>query len=391
MNIHAPSRFDPNVFALTDIEKEFGPDDTAWQFLRWNPDYREAFHQLRNETDDADALEAILTHIKDPDPELLACAQDETCRKTFGIAAWLDPEEERLPELNIADDSWFFPLMRPLQEDTMLKFRQREASNAKRPGGPWVTVRETPFGYREILRTGPRPPARPAAKKAPHSERLIFTAIDCSVPIDAQLVALEKLVRTHREYWSEQIRTTDSPHVIIEPIGWNDVIRPSRVEEADFWQTVGIDALGPIRKQLDECRSTLAEIHRKLDREDLVLHFGKRFPMPKVPGNQGTAPSRNRYLKALLLIAERMPPDAFGTDKIDEERPGLARQIARELRIDEAQPHRPRWMKSFDEGMSTWHLRRAKILVTRFYAWLVHAQMSFAGEARKAKEEATTT
>lgn len=391
MNIRDTNTLDPNLFALTDIEKEFGPDDTAWQFLRWNPDYREAFHQLRDEKSDTDALEAILAHIKDPDPELIACAQDETCGRRFGIAAWLDPDEERLPELNNPDDSWFFPLMKPLQEDTMLKFRQRDASYETRPGGPWVTVRETPFGYRDILRTGPRPSARPAAQKDHHSARLIFTAIDCSVPIDAQLVALEKLARTQREFWNEQICTTDSPHVIIEPIGWNDVIRPSRVEEPDFWQTVGIDALGPIKKQIEDCRSRLARIHRKLDDDDLVLHFGERFPMPKVPGNQGTAPSTNRYLKALLLIAERIPPDAFGTNHIDEERPGLARQIARELRIDEAQPQRPRWMKAFDEGMSTWHLRRAKILVTRFYAWLVHAQVSFAGEAKKAKEEAAAT
>jgi hypothetical protein len=389
MNIHDTNGFDPNVFSLTDIEKKLGPDHTAWQFLRWNPDYREAFHQLRDKNSDTGALEAILARIRDPDPELLACAQDETCRRRFGIAAWLDPEDERLPELNDPDDSWFFPLMRPLQEETMMKFRQRDASYEKRPGGPWVTVRETPFGYRDILRTGPRPPARLAAKKEEHRERLVFTAIDCSVPIDAQLVALEKLVRTHREYWSEQIRTTDSPHAIIEPIGWNDVILPSRVEDADFWRTVGIDALGPIRKQIEECRSKLVRIHRKLDDDDLVLHFGERFPMPKAPGGEDAAPSRNRYLKALLLIAERIPPDAFRTGNIDAERSGLAHQIARELGI--VQANRPQWMKVFDEGMSTWHLRRAKSLVTHFYAWLVHAQVSFAGESKKVKEEAAAT
>ncbi|PQV52176.1 hypothetical protein [Paraburkholderia sp. BL21I4N1] len=389
MNFHDTNGFDPNIFALTDLEKEFGPDDTAWQFLKWNPDYRQAFHQLLDKKSDMDALEAILAHIKSPNPEVIACAQNETCRRRFGIAAWLDPDEERLPELNNPDDSWFFPLMRPLQEDTMLKFRQRDASYEKRPGGQWLTVRETPFGYREILRTGPRRPARLPAKKENHCQKLVFTAIDCSVPIDAQLVALEKLVRTQREYWNEQICTTDSASVIIEPIGWNDVIRPSRVEEPDFWQTVGIDALGPIRKQIEECRSRLARIHRKLDDDDLVLHFGERFPMPKVPGGEVATPSRNRYLKALLLIAERIPPDAFRTDNIDAERPGLAHQIARELGIVRAE--QPRWVKVFDEGMSTWHLRRAKSLVTHFYAWLVHAQVSFADEAKKAKEKAAAT
>ncbi|CAJ4818305.1 transcriptional regulator domain-containing protein [Burkholderia pseudomallei] len=389
MNTQNTAKFDPYLFALDRREKEFGPDDTAWQFLRWNPDYREAFHRLRGEKHDADALEAILSHMQDPNPDVLVCAQDETCRRRFGIAAWLDPDEERLPELKNPGDSWFFPLMRPLQEDTMLKFWQREASYGTRPGGPWVTVRETPFGYRDVLRTGPRRPARSPAQKENHQERLVFTAIDCSVPIDAQLMALEKLVRTHREYWNQQIRTTDTPHVVIEPVGWNDVIRQSRTEDADFWRTVGIDALGPIRKQIEECRSSLSRIHQRLHDDDAVLRFGERFPMPKAPGGEGAAHSRNRYLKALLMIAERIPPDAFKTDDIDAERPGLAHEIAKELGIVHA--NRPPWMRIFDEGMSTWHLRRAKSLVTHFYAWLVHAQISFADEAKKEKEEASAS
>lgn len=389
MNTQNNFKFDPNVFALTAIEKGFESDDTAWQFLRWNPDYREAFHRLRDEKSDAVALEAILAHIKGPNPELLACAQDKTCAKMFGIAAWLDPEEERLPALNNPGDSWFFPLMKPLQEDTMGKFLQRSTSSEMRAGGPWVTVRETPFGYREILRTGPRPPARPAAKKDPHSERLVFTAIDCSVPIDAQLIALEKLVRTHREYWNEGICTADTPTVVIEPIGWNDVILPSRVENADFWRTVGIDVLGPIKKQIEECRSTLADIHRRLKGDDLILRFGERFPMPKVPGSKNAAPSSNRYLKALLLIAERIPHDAFRANNIDADWPGLAHQIAKELLL--VHPERPQWMRAFDEGMSTWHLRRTKNLVMHFYAWLVHAQLSFADEAKKVKEQTAAT
>ncbi|MGF6766067.1 hypothetical protein P3T24_006408 [Paraburkholderia sp. GAS33] len=389
MNTQNDFKFDPNVFALTTIEKGFESDDTAWQFLRWNPDYREAFHRLRDEKSDADALEAILAHIKAPNPELLACAQDKTCAKRFGIAAWLDPEEERLPALNNPGDSWFFPLMKPLQEDTMIKSQQRGASYETRPGGPWLTVRETPFGYREILRTGPRPPARPPAKKDSHSERMVFTAIDCSVPIDAQLIALEKLVRTHREYWNEGICTTDTPTVVIEPIGWNDVILPSRVENADFWRTVGIDVLGPIKKQIEECRSTLADVHGRLKGDDLILRFGERFPMPKVPGSKNAAPSSNRYLKALLLIAERIPHDAFRANNIDADWPGLAHQIAKELRI--VHPERPQWMQAFDEGMSTWHLRRTKNLVMHFYAWLVHAQLSFADEAKKVKEQTAAT
>ncbi|KGW08844.1 hypothetical protein [Burkholderia pseudomallei] len=385
MNTQNTAKFDPYLFALDHREKEFGPDDTAWQFLRWNPDYRETCHRLRGEKHDADALEAILAHMRDPNPEMLVCARDETCRRRFGIAAWLDPDEDRLPELKNPDDSWFFPLMRPLQEDTMLKSRQREASYETRPGGPWVTVRETPFGYRDVLQTGPHRQARSPAQKEDHHERLIFTAIDCSVPIDAQLVALERLTRKHREYWNGQIRTTDTPHVVIEPVGWNDVIRQGRVEEANFWRTVGIDSLGPIRKQIDECRSSLSRIHRKLHDDDVVLRFGERFPMPKAPRGEGAAHNSNRYLKALLMIAERIPPDAFKTDDIDAERPGLAHKIARELGIVHA--NRPPWMRSFDEGMSTWHLRRAKSLVTHFYAWLVHAQISFAGETKKGKEE----
>lgn len=100
--------------------------------------------------------------------------------------------------------------------------------------------------------------------------------------------------------------------------------------------------------------------------------------MPKPLRGNELAPESNRYLKALLLIAERLPPDAFRSVNIDEEYSKLAGQIASEIGIFREGASPPQWIKVFLEGISGTHLRRAKGLVNHFYAWLVHAQVSFA-------------
>ena len=401
MKINNTNDFDPNVFAFVGIEKKFGADDTAWNFLKWNPEYRKAFFELNETKSGSEALETLLSHIEEPSPEMIACAQDITCRERFGIAAWLNPDYDRdeLPALKNPGDSWFFPLKRVEQQVSAQALRKQGQSPEKLKWYPWLTVRETPFGYGPVITPGPNLRHPEGKKKKEYEPRLIHVAFDCSIPVEGQLIALEGLVQKHREYWNERICSTTASTAIVESIDWRGIFRADDFVNRDWARTVTIDALGPIKKQIEQCRLVLDKIYRELDSQyrdlrkkhrdvdegELFRHFGERFPMPKPPRGYEAAPRSNRYLKALLSIAERMPPDAFKSTNIDAEHPELAQQIAEEIGISREGANPPKWMKVFYEGMRGTHLRRAKHLVNYFYAWLVHAQVSFAKDDENAK------
>lgn len=219
MNMRDKNGFDLNVFALTDIERNFGPDDTAWQFLKWNPEYWKAFRELSEIESNPAKLEAILGHIRDPQPEMIACAHDITCRQRFGIAAWLNPDCEQLPALKNSGDSWFFPLRRVDQRESALVLKRQGQSLGKPEMYPWLTVRETPFGYGSVITPGPNLPRPKGQEKKEHTPRFICVAFDCSIPLDGQLLAFEALARKHREYWNERIRSTNESTVSVASIG----------------------------------------------------------------------------------------------------------------------------------------------------------------------------
>lgn len=399
MNVNDTNVFNPNVFALATIEKSFGPDDTAWQFLKWNPEYLAAFQERREKESNPEALEAIVNHVKVSYPGMIACAQDYTCRERFGIAAWLNPECEQLPALTNDGDSWFFPLRRVEQQASAHALRRQGQSPHKLDWYPWLTVRETPFGYGPVITPGPNLPCPKGKKKKEHEPRLIHVAFDCSIPIEGQLMAFEALVQKHREYWNERICSTTAPTAIVESIEWRDIFRGDDFVNRDWATTVAIDVLGPVKTQINFCREKLATIYRDLDERsqnrrkehpglnepDMILHFGERFPMPKPSWDGEPAPRSNRYLKALLRIAEHLPPDAFEPTRIIADYTGLDEQIAKEIGIARNGTTPPPWMEDFAAGMRRTHLRRAKNLVNHFYKWLVHAQVSLSGDAGKSK------
>jgi len=399
MNINDTNGFNPNVFALDNAEKAFKPDDTAWQFLQWNPQYREAFLELNEIKSDPKTLETLFSYVEEPNPGMIACAQDMTCQERFGIAAWLDPDCEQLPALQNPGDSWFFPLKRAAQQVSAQVLRQRGQSPEKLEWYPWLTVRETPFGYGSVILPHHNLARPNAKKKRGYQPRLVCVAFDCSIPPHGQLLALEALAQKHREFWNERICSTKASSPIIESIEWRGIFQADDFANRDWARTVTIDALGPIKKQIDQCRIELDKIYRDLDRKyqdrrkkhhdldegELFRHFGERFPMPKPPRGHEAAPKGNRYLKALLSIAERMPPDAFKSVNIDAEYPELAEQIAEEIGIFREGANPPQWIKAFYEGMRGTHLRRAKHLVSYFYEWLVHAQVCFAKDNENAR------
>ncbi|KGS60196.1 hypothetical protein [Burkholderia pseudomallei] len=366
-------------FALTDTEKHFGPDDTAWQFLRLSENYHIAFRLVNKMPNDPDALAAILERLESPSSVRIASAQDTTCWQKFGIAAWLDPEHERLPTLKSPSDSWFFPLKRPIQDNP----RRLEISGEPplfegRPQSsesPQLLAEEFAFGYGRLTSRGA------TASRIRHRERMLWVAIDCSVPVDGQIATLEILAERHRTYWrSDGLLTTDqcSTHVI--EVDHEDAFPQVRFRRAHdrgivdedtgyLWRVVGIDTLGPIQMEIEECHKQLRDIfHQHLD-DELVTRWPKRFPrsMPNAPGNPSPAPESSCYLKSLLEIARLIP-------KCSNDEAKQANNIARELRLNSS---RPGWEQIFVSEFERRHIVRAKSLVTHLHRWLVHAQVAF--------------
>ncbi|WP_114810098.1 hypothetical protein [Paraburkholderia kururiensis] len=399
MNTKDTYAFDPNVFALDEIEKEFGADDTAWQFLKWNPEYQAAFRELSQKESSPSELEAIVSHVKTPYPGMVACAHDNTCRERFGISAWLNPDSEHLPELKNDGDSWFFPLRRVEQQDSAQVLRQRGQLPEKLEYYPWLTFRETPFGYDSVSVPHPNLNRAVGRKKKAHEPRLLHVAFDCSIPVEGQLTAFEALAHKHREFWNGRICSTTAPTAIVESVEWSGIFRADDFANRDWARTAVIDVLGPIKKQINLCREKLTATYKDLDKEsqkrrmkhpglnepDMIRHFGERFPMPKPSRDSEPALSSNRYLKALLRIAEHLPTDAFAPDRIIKDYKGLGNVIAKEIGISRDDATAPQWMEDFEAGMHRTHLRRAKYLVNHFYGWLVHAEVSLSGHMKKTK------
>ena len=366
-------------FALTDVERHFGPDDTAWQFLRHSDEYQKAFRRVSKMPNDPDALAAILDRLVSPSSVRIASAQDTTCWRKFGIAAWLDPTHEYLPALKSRNDSWFFPLKRPVQDDP----RRLEISGEPpllegrmRPSpGPQLIAEELAFGYGNVI-------SRSAmTSRIRDRERMLWVAIDCSVPVDGQIAALEILAQRHRSYWRDDgLLTTDECTTYIEEIEWEDVFSQVRFRRAHdrgivdedtgyLWRIVGIDTLGPISTETETCHRQLRDVYFQHLADYSVTHWPKRFPrgMPSAPDDQSPAPSDYCYLKALLEIVRLLPE--YALDEANQ-----AKGIEKELRLDNS---RRGWQRVFANELEERHIVRAKRLVTHLYRWLVHGQIAF--------------
>ena len=381
------STINEEVFALTEEETTFMPDDWAWQFLRLNNDYKNAYvRACEHETDD-DLPSKTESHIANADGVRVPAGSDSACALEFGLSAWLDPSHESLPKLKGAG-SWFFPLKRVVQEDPRLVEigatwpAQRRAGRIPPESQPRLAVSETLFDYG-------------GAKLAhlcstPHRERMVWVAVDCSVPPDGQISALKTLAELHRAYWREGTRadrlpTTHTPTVAIETIDYEDVFShvvfrrthdagASAEDTSALWRTVGIDALGPIGLQADACLRHLGDIHLELKEQgELKTYWPTRFPgdITAVTGPGGKPPESNRYLKALLVLASATPPADFGANDLK-----IIDDVANQVGILPMNARFPRWMENFYNGMERYHLPRAHNMVKKLYRWLVHAQIS---------------
>lgn len=368
-------------FALIGEEANFGPEDWAWLFLSMNREYADAFH------------ERVQTKVnlytgddfQDPIGEDIWYDTDETCATRFGLAAWLNPSAPALPRFREKDDSWFFPLKRPIVED----YRRKEVSDRKyvRVGPTYsrqldryrhMVANETTYGYRRPLNI-PTEPQSPG-----NTLGITWVAVDCSIPPEGQLSALRTQAFANRERLRDHGWTTndDSNGASVVEISESDAFEHlhfrrsagSTAQVTDLaavWRAVQIDALGPIVSQMEFLAKRLGEIHEKL----LLDGFAapppfRRFrnTLPSVKGDDGVPKNGGSYFKALLVIAELA---MWGND---------ASKIAQLTGIiDENKRYRYSWQKQFHEDIDR-YMDEARHMIDGGYRLLIHAQKPNASE-----------
>lgn len=374
---------DRSLFVPTAAEEKFSPDDWAWQFLRLNDEYRSAFRRSQADVQDGEAMESLRSCLLDPSRASIVPSSPEAPAHHFGVGAWLAPEHESLPELK-ANGSWFFPLRRVIQEDPLLEEVGRiwpcKLGNWRHIGRayPRLVADETPFGYGAIRRA--------YSVDTPHRERMVWAAIDCSVPVDGQILTFNTLAKLHRAYWQQEgLRTSDKATVVVEPVEYEDVFSHVNFRRtlnsgishgscSRQWRTVGIDALGPISTQTEDCLRRLRGVHHELrEQESFEGGWPRRFPhnINGAAGASGEAPKNSRYLKALIVIAKALSPESLRPNDLAQ-----VDEIAAALNILPSGLSFPDWLERFYEGMEKRHLPRAYHLMKRRYRWLVHGQIT---------------
>ena len=96
-------------FTLSGLERDFGPEEWAWQFLRLNTGYQREYAQALANRDPDETCPSGALDCRHMHPERKILASELLCRRQFGLSTWLDPNAMQLPVLKDGE-SWFYPL-----------------------------------------------------------------------------------------------------------------------------------------------------------------------------------------------------------------------------------------------------------------------------------------
>lgn len=375
-------------FGLSDEESNYRPDDWAWLFLSLNQDYRNEYDKR------ADDRDLDLTHeLVEEQISGLKADSDGECAKRFGLSAWIPPMTSTLPRMLYSSDSWFFPLMRLITEDSHKKgvssaqYKSTLASFGPPLAKPsHILTNEATFGYRPPLharlpRTYEDTPNNPLDWKHNISSwSNVWAAIDCSIPPAAQIAALHELAQAtysqlkedggwakHDGYWdcaTEEIARSDIFSHMHFPYAAGVTDKVS--DMSSVWRAVVIDPLGSIGEQRDILLRELQKVHRDLITKGLAKdHPLERFQnmLPPKQDNDGTYRNGGSYLKALFTLAELC--DRGCTD------PERIAQIVGTHSPSDRYPYN--WMRDFNSNIDR-YIDEARHMVNGGYHLLIHAQ-----------------
>ncbi|WP_186150769.1 hypothetical protein [Burkholderia gladioli] len=369
---------DKSPFLLTDKEKTFLSDDWTWQFLKLSPHYQKEFSAACDKAGGPRRPApgpGLSRSIKDPASVRLAGGGNNECAHEFGLAAFLDPAHETLPELKDGR-SWFFPIS---EFEHAYFLDEYECNRTWKPldSDSFPDRLRTPFGYLVPPLTDDIKLANPG----PHMPWLISVPVDCSISPNGQLIALSMLAKSLRAPLVSVGRVTVRNRA--KPTGWRvtDIadsealsqIAPttnsssSSVAAAPLahWKAVSIDVLAPIGRQILACQQELLSAHQRhhqsLDEPLWPLRF---------PGTIRQCPIDSySYLKALLSLARHPATAAFNGD------PVLADEISRDVGIRQESSKYVPWLDHFLSAMPL-HVRRAQTLISGEHTLLVHGQIT---------------
>jgi hypothetical protein len=315
-------------------DKNFGPDEWAWQFLRLNTRYQELFKD----------------HGATP---------STSYRSKFGIGEGLDPEEPALGRIS-RDLSWFFPL------------------KVACPSAECVDLPEPVAGRFGYTVNTPTPPLQ-RIRRAPY----VWFAVDCSVPINGQILGIEACLAGYKQIAQREgvVKGVEGGKAFmpLDRCGWFDVDEFDRsaagTEElkrpSDCWSAIRIDISGPLKAQLAHYTPLLADAHKRLVKTKLVpLPPKERLPKRDMK-QQGT--TDGNWLKALVVCAQ-LSQKGYTARDID----AYLHKNTYTGNPKGAQQH------GLDAAWDDWHAGRelriegyveqARAFVKGDYRWLIHAQ-----------------
>lgn len=382
-------------FALTEDEKKFGPDDWAWLFLSLNEDYKLAYSNHAQLNTDS----KIAKYLLEEENSNVQFDHDGSCRKDFGLAAWLSPTSLELPKLKSKDDSWFAPLRLAIPHDhcrSVINTNRFEAPARiraiQRNAYPYNLIEETPFGNRitPINRQSYINLIADSSSEAAAKEKRKFYrqtsenfgdlafAIDCSVPPDAQIANIRAIAnRLRDDLQSDEIPTNDNlKQPIILEIKDCDIFKGVIFETAkdpvddtndhsDLWRSVYINALGPIVTQTDKILRELRIVHKNVqdkrgEKSKKNLRF--RNSLNGTNDSNGGYGNGGHYLKCLFIIAE------LASKNHD------ANQIAKIIGINnKAGLHKYSWCKQLHDNIEDL-IEDGDHMCQTGYRSLIHAQ-----------------
>ena len=364
-------------FDLPPTITQTDPEVDRWLTLREDDEYRAAYAEQNLQMAARNHANSEIEHFvaaknrRDVFPDY-----DGSCRRVYGLAAWLSPSSIKLPLLR-NKGSWFFPLKALVLENYNRKnvveplnldpaFPQFPTRDRNKASYIFLGTQETPFGYRRAI-------APLMAKKNGDSLRILWAALDCSIPIEAQLSVFRDLAKNNRAFLRDfDLKTrkkSDLPrldqadssevfeHVVLKTSGGCRSGGYDRLA----WFAFSVDVLGPIESQCVEVGNLLKQRHKELCKkiaEPSPVEW-IQAPLPYVDNGHGGC-----RLKALHMLAElatlETPP----------------RKIAAILGVTPKATtgYTYPWHRQFDENIDD-YIEKGLQLVNGDYKYLVHCQV----------------
>jgi hypothetical protein len=359
-------------FSLTESEGELGPDDWAWRFLRLGADYRQAYLDAKNKQDENPQSRTGAAKYSDVNEHRTVFVDEQSCRETFGLSTWRDPELSFLPRLGDGA-SWFSPL------------RSVVVDPASARTGIDFNVGHGVFG---LLKRRIEPCLIVERLYGSKVSASISFSVDCSVPPDGQLKSVKSIATQYARQLRLAGRTADefaSDRGLII-LGRGNLFSRSEFRAVlasaspnhnpeEFWRLIGIDVVGNPGRYYEKYRSLLLKEYKSLVKAKLAKEPDHWRFWPRLSDSQGRgagSPSDGHTLKAYVMIAECVTAGIVDSRKI--------------LAVLEGEGAGSEMPKQLPDGWHGWaakgprtarfdlYKESAAKYVKAGYKWLIHSQ-----------------